>query len=191
MPLDILLLGAPGAGKGTQAKRISADYGIPQLSTGDMLRAAVAKGTPLGEQARPIMERGDLVPDVIIVGLIRERLTRPDTAEGCIFDGFPRTIPQAEALDEMLPQIGREIRVALLFELGEEEAVRRMLGRAEAEGRTDDNPETIRRRFEVYRAQTEPLVAYYRDRSVLATLDAGADVDEVYAQAAAILGRFL
>jgi adenylate kinase len=189
MPLDILLLGAPGAGKGTQAARIAAEYGIPQVSTGDMLRAAVAAGTPLGERARPIMERGELVPDDIIVGVIRERLAEPDTLGGVIFDGFPRTIPQAQALDAMLPEIGRELRAVLLFELDEAVAMERMLGRAEKEGRPDDTPETIRRRLEVYREQTAPLIGYYRERSVLAELDAAGTVDEVYAQVKAILDR--
>jgi adenylate kinase len=187
VPLDILLLGAPGAGKGTQAKRVAEDYGIPQISTGDMLRAAVADGTELGRRAQPIMERGDLCPDDIIIGVIRERLTDAETRGGCIFDGFPRTIPQAEALDAMLPEIGRELRVAILFELDADEAFRRMLGRAEKEGRADDTPDAIRRRLEVYREQTEPLIAYYRDRSVLRTIDAGADVESVYAELRTIL----
>ena len=190
MPLDMVLLGAPGAGKGTQAKRIAADYQLPQISTGDMLRAAVAAGTELGRLAEPIMVSGALVPDEIIVGLIRERLQEPDTSGGCIFDGFPRTIAQAEALDRMLPEIGRRIVVALLFDIDEGVAAGRMLGRAEEEGRSDDTPDTIRRRHEVYREQTEPLVEYYRDSSVLATVNAGAEVDEVYARVAAVLGAF-
>lgn len=187
MPLDILLLGAPGAGKGTQAARIAADYGIPQVSTGDMLRAAVTAGTPLGKRARPIMERGELVPDDIIVGVIRERLAEPDTRNGVIFDGFPRTIPQAEALDAMLPEIGRELRAALLFELDDAIAIERMLGRASKEGRADDTPETIRRRLEVYAEQTAPLVDYYKRRSVLSRIDASGTVDEVYAQVRNVL----
>jgi adenylate kinase len=187
MALDIVLLGAPGAGKGTQAKRLAADRGIMQVATGDILRAAVENGTELGCEAQPIMERGDLVPDAIIVGVIRERLTQPETAVGCIFDGFPRTTPQAEALDAMLPELGREIRVALLFELDEEEAVRRMLGRAAEEGRADDLPETIKRRFEVYRELTEPLSSYYRGRSLLRTIDAGGSVDEVRDQVDGII----
>jgi adenylate kinase len=187
MPLDVILLGAPGAGKGTQARRIAAGYGIAQLSTGDMLREAVAAGSELGRKAKAIMDAGELVSDEIIVALVRERLAQPDMGAGCIFDGFPRTIPQAEALDGMLPELGRSIRVALLFALDEREAERRMLGRAEQEGRSDDTPETIRRRFEVYREQTEPLVDYYRGRGVLATVDASRGVDEVYGEVAAIL----
>jgi adenylate kinase len=190
MPLDLVLLGIPGAGKGTQALRIADDYGIPQVSTGEMLRAAVALGTGLGRRAQPIMERGDLVPDEVMIGVIRERLGEPDTAGGCIFDGFPRTIPQAEALDAMLPEIGRRITVALLFDLDDDEAARRMLGRAGQEGRTDDNPEAIRERIAVYHAKTEPLIAYYRDRSVLARIDASRGIDEVYAQVAGVLGTF-
>ncbi len=188
MPLDLVLLGAPGAGKGTQALRIAGDYGIPQVSTGELLRAAVARGTELGRRAQPIMERGDLVPDDVMVGVIRERLGEPDTAGGCIFDGFPRTIPQAAALDAMLPEIGRRIAAALMFDLDDDEAERRLLGRAEKEGRTDDSPEVIRGRIAVYHAKTEPLVAYYRDRSVLAHIDAGKGIDDVYAQVVAVLG---
>lgn len=188
MPLDLVLLGAPGAGKGTQAQRIVAGYDIPQISTGEILRAAVAAGSPLGERVRPIMESGQLVPDDLIVELIGERLARPDTAGGCIFDGFPRTTPQAGALDEMLPAIGRRISVALFFDLADEEAMRRLLGRAEQEGRTDDTPEVIAERMRVYHEQTEPLIAYYRAGSVLVRIDASSTVDEVYAQVTTVLG---
>jgi adenylate kinase len=188
MPLDLVLLGAPGAGKGTQAQRIVGGYGIPQISTGDILRAAVAAGSALGERVRPIMESGQLVPDDLIVDLIRERLAEPDTAGGCIFDGFPRTIPQAQALDEMLPEIGRRITSALFFDLPDEEAKRRMLGRAEQEGRADDTPEVIEERMRVYHEKTAPLLSHYRDSSVLVRIDAGGTVDEVYAQVTAVLG---
>jgi len=188
MPLDILLIGAPGAGKGTQAKRIADDYGIPQISTGDMLRAAVSSGSPLGLQAAPIMERGELVPDAIIVGLIRERLSEGDTKAGCIFDGFPRTIVQAEALDTMLAGIGRALRAVLLLDHGhKDEIIKRLLGRAEQEGRTDDTRETILRRFDVYHEQTSPLISYYGERSILAEIDASRSIDEVYRQVAATL----
>ena len=190
MPLDILLLGAPGAGKGTQAKRVSEHYGIPQVSTGDMLRAAVSTGTELGRQAAPIMERGDLVPDEIIIGLIRERLSEHDTTAGCIFDGFPRTIAQAEALDAMLAGIDRALSVVLLLDHDhEEEVVQRLLGRLEQEGRSDDTIETIRRRLEVYHEQTSPLISYYRGRSILAQIDASKSIDEVYEQVATTLDR--
>jgi adenylate kinase len=189
MPLDLLLLGAPGAGKGTQAKRIADDYGIPQISTGDMLRAAVASGTELGRRVEPILEAGELVPDDLIVELIRERLGDTDTRAGFILDGFPRTIPQAEALDTMLQEIGRRVAAVLEFQLPEAEAVQRLLGRAAQEGRADDAPETIRRRMEVYRAQTEPLVKYYLAQGVLVGIDASASVDEVYQQVVEVLER--
>ena len=182
MPLALLLLGAPGAGKGTQATRIALDYGIPQIATGDMLRAAIVAGSELGRKVQPILDAGELVPDDLIVALIRDRLSRGDTAEGFILDGFPRTIRQAEALDTMLGEIGRAIAVVLEFQLAEEEAVRRLLGRGEDEHRSDDTPETIRRRIEVYREQTEPLVAYYLARGILVGIDAARGVDEVYGQ---------
>ncbi len=189
MPLDLLLLGPPGAGKGTQAKRIAAEYDIPQISTGDMLRAAVAARTELGLRVEPILAAGELVPDALIVALIRERLGEGDTASGCILDGFPRTIAQAEALDEMLAGIDRRLAVVVELQLTEEEAVRRLLGRAEQEGRTDDTPETIRRRMEVYREQTEPLSAYYLARSILVGVDAGGQIGEVYAAIEDVLER--
>ena len=189
LPLDLLLLGAPGAGKGTQAKRISEDYGIPQIATGDMLRAAIAAGTELGRKVKPILDSGELVPDDLIVALIRERLAQGDTQAGFILDGFPRTIPQAEALDAMLAEIGRRLAVVLEFQLDEEEAVRRMLGRAEEEGRSDDTPEVIGRRMVVYREQTEPLVAYYLGKGTLVGIDGGRPVGEVYAEIEDVLER--
>ena len=189
MPLDLLLLGAPGAGKGTQAKRISDDYGIPQISTGDMLRAEGAARTELGRKVQPILDSGELVPDDLIVAVIRERLRQGDMGAGFILDGFPRTIPQAEALDAMLAELGRRIAVVLEFQLDEEEAARRLLARAEQEGRSDDTPETIRRRMKVYRQRTEPLVAYYLGRGIVVGLDAGGSVDQVYAEIGAVLER--
>ena len=188
VPLDIVLLGPPGAGKGTQAKRIELAHGVPQISTGEVLRGAVASGSRLGERVKPIMERGDLVPDELIVEVIRERLEEPDTRTGFILDGFPRTIPQAEALDEMLVGINRRLAVALEFELDEEEAVLRLAGRAEGETRADDDPEVIQRRFTVWRESTRPLTEYYRERGVLATVDASRSVVEVYAAVEAVLG---
>ena len=182
MPLDLLLLGAPGAGKGTQAKRIATAYGVPQIATGDMLRAAVASGTELGNRVKPILDSGELVPDELIVALIRERLSQGDTGAGFILDGFPRTIPQAEALDAMLDEIGRKLAAVLEFQLDEREAIRRILGRATEEGRSDDTSEVAKRRLEVYRAQTEPLVAYYLAQGILVGIDASGPVGEVYRQ---------
>ncbi len=189
MPLDLLLLGAPGAGKGTQAKRIADDYEIPQISTGEMLRSAIAAGTELGRRVEPILEAGELVPDEIIVALIRERLGQEDTRKGFILDGFPRTIPQAEALDAMLEGIDRRVAAVLEFQLPEVEAVERLLGRAAQEGRVDDTPATIRRRMEVYREQTEPLTTYYLAQGILVGINAAAGVDDVYQQVVDVLER--
>jgi adenylate kinase len=180
--LDLLLLGPPGAGKGTQAKRISADYGLLEISTGEMLREAMTAESELGRRVKPIYERGELVPDDLVVALIRERLGQGGTNGGFVLDGFPRTVAQAEALDVMLEEMGRELEAVLEFQLGEEEAFRRLLGRAEEQGRTDDTPDVIRRRITVYREQTEPLVAYYLGRGILVGIDADRTVDEVYAQ---------
>ena len=187
MSLDILLLGPPGAGKGTQAKRIEDDYGVPQISTGDMLREAIASGTELGEEVRPI-ERGDLVPDELIVRVIRDRLERDDTRAGFILDGFPRTMPQAEALDAMLDEIGRGLHVVLEFVLEEQEAADRLVGRAVEEGRIDDDPEVIRHRFTVWREQTLPLSEYYARGGKLVSIDAAQPVDEVYVTIGQYLG---
>jgi adenylate kinase len=189
MPLDLLLLGPPGAGKGTQAKRIATNRGIPQIATGDMLRAAMAAGTELGRQVKPIYDRGDLVPDELMVALIRERLTAADTHAGFVLDGFPRTLPQAEALDAMLADIHRRLACVLEFQLDENEAVRRLRGRSAQEGRSDDSPETIRHRMRVYREQTEPLAAYYLARGILVGIDAGGSVDYVYAEVEKVLSE--
>ncbi len=187
MPLDLLLLGPPGAGKGTQAKRLQAEHGIPQISTGDMLREAIASGSDLGRRVEPILASGELVPDDLMIDLIRERAGRSDTEEGFILDGFPRTIPQAEALDAMLEGIGRRVSAVLEFQLDEEAAVERLLGRAAEEGRSDDTTEVIRNRMRVYRDQTEPLVAYYLGRGVLVGIDASGTVDHVTAEIQRVL----
>jgi adenylate kinase len=187
MPLDLLLLGPPGAGKGTQAKRISAERGSPQIATGDMLRAAMANGTELGQRVKPIYDRGDLVPDDLMIEIIRERLSEDDTAAGFILDGFPRTIPQAEALDAMLQELGRRLSCVLEFQLDPDDAFERLVGRGEEEQRTDDQPETIRHRLQVYAAQAEQLIAYYLAKGILVGIDAGRSVDEVYAEVEQVL----
>jgi len=187
MPLDLLLLGPPGAGKGTQAKRISAERGTPQIATGDMLRAAMANGTELGQRVKPIYDRGDLVPDDLMIEIIRERLSEDDTAAGFILDGFPRTIPQAEALDAMLQELGRRLSCVLEFQLDPDDAFERLVGRGEEEQRTDDQPETIRHRLQVYAAQAEQLIAYYLAKGILVGIDAGRSVDEVHAEVEKVL----
>jgi adenylate kinase len=189
MPLDLLLLGPPGAGKGTQAKRLSDERGIPQISTGDMLREAIADETELGKRVKPILDSGELVPDDLMVSLIRERLGRSDTEGGFILDGFPRTIAQAEALDAMLGEIGRRLAAVLEFRLDEAEAADRLLGRAAQEGRSDDTPDVVRNRMRVYREQTEPLVEHYGEQGILVGIDAGAGIDEVQGEIESVLAE--
>lgn len=175
----LLLLGAPGAGKGTQAQRLVDKLGIPQISTGDMLRAAVAAGTEVGKQAKATMERGDLVSDEIVIAVARERLAAADAAEGFVLDGFPRTAGQAEALDGILAETGQTLERCVAIEVHEDTVVGRLLKRAEIEGRSDDNEETIRNRMRVYREQTAPLLAHYGALGVLATVDGMGSMEEV------------
>jgi adenylate kinase len=175
----LLLLGAPGAGKGTQAERLVNKLGIPQISTGDMLREAVAAGTETGVKARDYMERGELVPDEVVIGVAEERLGRDDARAGFILDGFPRTVAQAHALDEMLERMGSGIERCVALVIDEQAVIERLLKRAEIEGRSDDNEETIRNRMRVYQAQTAPLVAHYRENGVLAEVDGMGGIDEV------------
>jgi adenylate kinase len=180
MPLDLLLLGPQGAGKGTQGKLISREYGIPHIATGDILRAAIAAGSALGRQAEPLLASGQLVPDDLMIELIRDRLANEDTERGVVLDGFPRTAVQAEALDEMLSEIDRPLGVVFEFQLPEEMAVQRLLRRAEEEGRADDTPDTIRTRLRLYHEQTAPLVEYYRARGILVPIHADRSIDEVF-----------
>jgi adenylate kinase len=180
--LNILLLGPQGAGKGTQGRLISAEYGIPHIATGDILRAGMAAGTELGRRVKPIYDAGGLVPDDVMIALIRERLTSDDVASGFVLDGFPRNAVQAEALDEMLDEIGRPLSVVLEFQLPEEVAVDRLTRRAEEEGRADDTPESIGRRLRLYHEQTEPLIEHYRARGSLVGIPADRPVGEVFAE---------
>jgi adenylate kinase len=180
--LNILLLGPQGSGKGTQAKRISAEYGIPHVATGDMLREAIAAGTELGRRVKPILARGDLVPDEDMISLIRERLSRDDTAEGFVLDGFPRTMAQAEALDAMLREIGRELTIVFELQLPEEVCIERLLRRARLEGRVDDTPEVVRRRLELYHRETEPLIEHHRATGKLVGIHADRPIPEVFAE---------
>jgi adenylate kinase len=162
MPLDVVLLGVQGSGKGTQAKRIASDYGLAHIATGDILRAAMANGTPLGLRVRPIYDAGELVPDDLMIQLIRERLLAPDTENGFILDGFPRTMPQADALDSMLSEIDRPLSVVFELQVPVDIAIERLSKRAMEEGRRDDTPEAIAKRIELYHQETAPLVSHYR-----------------------------
>jgi adenylate kinase len=186
--MNILLLGPPGSGKGTQGALLAERANVPRVSTGDLLRDAVAAGTPLGLQARGYMDRGLLVPDDVILGLIADVLRSPEAANGVLMDGFPRTVPQAEAVDRLLTEQGRRIDHVLLIDVPEDELERRMLGRARAQGRSDDTPETIRERFRVYVEQTAPLVDYYRERGVVVDVPGVGSIDDIARRIARTLG---
>ncbi len=212
--MRIVLLGAPGSGKGTQAQKLSADKHIPQISTGDMLREAVASGTRFGRKARSIMEAGELVPDDVVLGIISERLMQPDAADGFILDGFPRTTQQALDLSELLDQLGTPLDTAVLLDVDFDILMKRLTGRrtcsltgkllniylssqeeldectsagGELIHRDDDNEETIANRLDVYRENTEPLISYYAKRNKLTTINAEGTIDEVFSRLLAAL----
>jgi adenylate kinase len=180
--LNILLLGPQGSGKGTQAKRIAAEYGLAHIATGDMLRAAIAEGTELGLRVQPIVESGRLVPDDLMVELIRDRISRPDAAEGFVLDGFPRTMAQADALDPMLRDVDRDLDVVFELQVPDAVCIERLLKRAQEEGRTDDTPDVIARRLALYHEQTEPLIEHYRTTGKLVGIHADRTIDEVFAE---------
>lgn len=174
--MRIIFLGPPGSGKGTQAKLLAERLGVPAISTGEILRTAVREGTPLGLRAKAIMEAGELVPDGLMIDLIRDRLAAPDASRGFILDGFPRTVEQAEALERLLSGNGTPLAAVLNLSVPESVLVDRMHGRALAEGRADDRPETILERLRVYRQKTEPLAGFYRGRRLLTDVDGMGDV---------------
>ncbi len=191
--MDLILFGPPGAGKGTQAKVLQEERGLVQLSTGDMLRAAVAAGTELGRKSKAIMDRGDLVPDDLVIGIIDERLEKPDCARGVIFDGFPRTVAQAKALDTMLAGRGRKIDAVIDLKVDDEAMVGRMESRVRENpgaARADDTPETLRKRLKVYRQNTEPLLDFYRGQGKLVTVDGMAPIGDVSAAVRRVLDQF-
>lgn len=193
--MKLILLGPPGAGKGTQARRLEEQFGLRQLSTGDMLRAAVAAGTDLGLRAKDIMARGDLVPDDLVVSLLLERIKAPDCAKGFVLDGFPRTVAQAEALDRALQAQGVKIDRIIALKVDEKALFDRIDGRARdalAAGlplRPDDNPETLKQRIRVYNEQTAPILPYYEKAGRLQWIDGMAAIDEVYRQLTQALGK--
>jgi len=212
--VNLVFLGPLGAGKGTQAQLLQEREGIPQISTGDMLRQAMVEGTELGRKAKAYVDRGELVPDDVMIGLIEERLRQPDTRRGFVLDGFPRTLPQAEALDRLLKAQGRTLDAVVYFKVSDETIIRRLSGRrvcrkaahifhldsnpprapgrcdfdgSELFQREDDKEDTVRHRLEVYHRQTEPLVEFYRSRGILEAIDAEADIDVVYERLRRIL----
>lgn len=183
----LLLLGPPGAGKGTQAQRIVERLRLPQISTGDMLRAAVAAGTEVGREAKSFMDAGKLVPDAVVIGVAKDRLAEDDAKTGFILDGFPRTVAQAKALDALLPELGVTLERCIAINVDAEQLVERLLKRAEIEGRSDDNEESIRVRMKEYGEKTAPLVAYYQQRGILKEIDGSGSPQEVAARVEAAL----
>ncbi|MFZ5907944.1 MAG: adenylate kinase [Nitrospirota bacterium] len=213
--MRIVLLGAPGAGKGTQAKKLIEKYGIPQISTGDLLRAAVSAGTPLGKEAKSYMDKGELVPDSVVLGMVEERLKQDDCKKGYILDGFPRNTAQAEALDKMLASLNMSLTGALSVDVPFEDLMKRLTGRRtckscgqmyniyfgppKKEGvcdkcsgelfqRDDDREATIKKRLEVYTAQTEPLIGYYKNKGILKSVSGTGSIDEIFIKVCEALG---
>lgn len=213
--MRLVLLGAPGAGKGTQAKKLIEKYGIPQISTGDLLRAAVAEGTQLGKEAKSYMDKGELVPDSVVLGMVEERLKQDDCRNGYILDGFPRNTLQADALDKMLVSLGMPLKAALSVDVPSDDLMKRLTGRrtckacgqmfniyfnpSKEEGkcdkcdgelfqRDDDREETIRKRLDVYNSQTSPLIEYYKGRGILKSVTGTGNIDEIFKKVCNVLG---
>ncbi len=214
--MRLVLLGAPGAGKGTQAKKLIEKHGIPQISTGDILRKAVADGTPLGKEAKSYMDKGELVPDKVVIGLIEDRLKQPDCKKGFILDGFPRNTAQAETLDAMLKKLNMPLDSALSVDVPKDDLMKRLTGRRTCKGcqqmynvyfsppkkngvcdrcggelfhRDDDKEETIKRRLDVYDAQTAPLISYYKKSGILKSVIGVGGIDEIFKKVCSVLGK--
>jgi adenylate kinase len=179
VPVDVVFFGPPGSGKGTQASRLAAALGIPQISTGDLLRSHVANGTELGKTAKPIMESGALVPSALVTQMLKERIEEPDAARGALFDGYPRTVTQAESLEGLLKDEGRSLTAVLFIDVPDPVIVERLVKRAVLEGRSDDTPETVEARLRVFREKTEPLAELYRKRRVFHWIDGNRSVEDV------------
>lgn len=213
--MRIVLLGAPGAGKGTQAKKLIDKYGIPQISTGDILRQNVAEGTPLGKEAKSYMDKGELVPDSVVLGLVEDRLRKDDCKKGYILDGFPRNTAQAEALDKILASLNMSLTGALSVDVPKDDLMKRLTGRRTCKGcgqmynvyfspsknenvcdkcggalfhRDDDKEETIKRRLDVYEAQTAPLIDYYKKSGILKSVTGVGSIDEIFSKVCSALG---
>lgn len=216
MIMNIVLFGPPGAGKGTQAKELSQKYDIPHISTGDILRANVREGTELGLKAKEYMDKGELVPDQVLIGLIKDRLEEPDCENGYLLDGYPRTIPQADALEDILGEISKPLEVVINIDVSDEEVVKRISGRRtcscgesyhvmfnppEKEGvcnacgaqlyqRDDDSEDVVRQRLAVYNEKTKPLINYYEEKGLLVNVDGNGSVDEVFETISEIMDRY-
>lgn len=182
MPQYFLLFGPPGAGKGTQAQLLSAEYGLPQIASGDLFRDNLKRMTPLGQLAKQYMDKGELVPDDVTIRMIRERLSQPDAQRGALLDGFPRTVAQAQALDSLLAEFGGKVDLVLYMKVRESVLLERLAGRAAQSGRDDDKPEVHLKRIRVFEEQTAPLIEFYRARDVLVEIDGERTVPEVTAQ---------
>jgi adenylate kinase len=189
LSLNILILGPQGSGKGTQADRIAAEYGVPHVATGEMFRAAIAARTPLGLEVEPILASGALVPDEVTIGLIRERLSEGDAERGFVLDGFPRNAAQAEALDELLEELDRPLDAVLDLQVPDDICLERLTGRVHEEGRTDDSPEAIAKRLEIFHRETEPLIGYYLPRGIVVGVHADRSRDEVWSEIVDALER--